>query len=67
MGKGGKVIVFIIVVFVLVLISTAIKQSGGGAVMSIAGIAILFLYRALFKKNNSEGKQREENNITLKK
>lgn len=32
MGKGGKVVVFIIVAFVLVLVATVMKEAGAGAV-----------------------------------
>ena len=67
MGKGGKVVVFIIVAFVLVFLATVMKEAGAGAVMSGAGIAIFFLYQAMFKKSKPEDSQSEDNDITLKK
>jgi 4-hydroxybenzoate polyprenyltransferase len=67
MGKGGKIIVFIIVAFVLVLIATLMKEAGAGAVMSVAGIAIFFLYQAMFKKSKPEDGQNQDKDITLKK
>ena len=66
MGKGGKIVVFIIVAFFLVLIATLMKEAGAGAVMSVAGIAIYILYQAMFKKSNSEDTN-DENDIVLKK
>lgn len=66
MGKGGKVVVFIIVALVLALVATVMKEAGAGAVLSIAGVAILILYQAMFKKNKPENKN-DDNDITLKK
>lgn len=67
MGKGGKIVVFIIVAFVLVLIATLMKEAGAGAVMSVAGIAIFILYQAMFKKSKPEDGQNQDKDITLKK
>ena len=67
MGKGGKIVVFIIVAFILVLIATLMKEAGSGAVMSVAGIAIFILYQAMFKKRKPEEEQNQDKNITLKK
>ena len=67
MGKGGKIVVFIIVAFVLVLVATVMKEAGAGAVMSVAGIAIFILYQAMFKKSKPEENQSKDNDITLKK
>lgn len=67
MGKGGKIVVFIIVVFVLVLLATIMKNAGAGAVFSVAAIVIVILYRAMFKKSEPEKNQSEDNEITLKK
>ena len=66
MGKGGKIIVFIIVAFVIVVIATVMKEAGAGAVLSIGGVAILILYQAMFKKSKPED-QNVDNDITLKK
>lgn len=66
MGKGGKVVIFIIVALVLALVATVMKEAGAGAVLSIAGVAILILYQAMFKKNKPEDKN-DDNDITLKK
>lgn len=67
MGTGGKIVIFIIVAFVLVIIATAMKEAGAGAVMSIAGIAIFILYQAMFSKSKPEENSNEERDITLKK
>lgn len=67
MGKGGKIVVFIIVVFVLVLVATVMKKAGAGAVFSVAGFAIFLLYQTMFKKSKPEENQSEDNDITLKK
>jgi len=66
MGKGGKVVVFIIVVFVLVLVAHVMKEAGAGAVLSIAAVATVILYQAMFKKSKPE-EQNDDNDITLKK
>lgn len=66
MGKGGKVVVFIIVAFVLALVATVMKEAGAGAFFSIAGAAIYFLYQVMFKKSKPE-EQNDDNDITLKK
>ena len=63
MGKGGKIAVFVIVVFFILIIATVMKEAGAGAVMSVAGIAILILWFAMFKKSEPE----EDNDVTLKK
>jgi len=67
MGKGGKIVVFIIVAFVLVLIATLMKEAGAGAVLSVAGVAIFILYQAMFKKSKPEEEQNQDKDITLKK
>jgi 4-hydroxybenzoate polyprenyltransferase len=67
MGKGGKIVVFIIVAFVLALLATLMKNAGAGAVMGIAGVAIFILYQALFKKSKPNDKQNEDKDITLNK
>lgn len=67
MGKGGKIAVFIIVAFVLTLIAILMKEAGAGAVLSVAGVAIFILYKAMFKKNEPEEDQNQEKDITLKK
>lgn len=66
MGKGGKIVVFIIVAFVLVIVATVMKEAGAGAVLSVAGIAIYILYQAMFKKSKTE-EQNDDNDITLKR
>ena len=66
MGKGGKIVVFIIVAFVLAVVATLMKEAGAGAVLSVAGVAIYILYQAMFKKSSTEDAN-DENDITLKK
>ena len=67
MGKAGKIIVFIIVAFVISLLASLMKEAGAGAVMSVAGIAIFILYRAMFSKSKSYEIPNDDNDITLKK
>lgn len=62
-----KVVVFIIVCFVILLISMALKESGAGAVMSIGAVAIIILYNVMFKKGKDSKKSEDSNDITLKK
>ena len=69
MGKSSKILVFILVAFVLSILAMALKEAGAGAVLSIAGVAIVILYQAMFKKNSSQ-KDTEtdaDTDITLKK
>lgn len=66
MGKVGKIIVFILVAFVLVIIATVMKEAGAGAVLSIAAVAVLILYRAMFKKSKP-AENEDDNEITLRK
>lgn len=66
MGKGGKIAVFIIVALLLSFIAVALKEAGAGAVLSVAGIAIFILYKAMFKKDKDE-EQNGDNDIILKK
>lgn len=67
MSKGGKIVIFIIVSLVVVIVATALKESGAGAVLSIGGVAILILYQAMFKKKEQPEKSDEQTDITLKK
>lgn len=80
MGRTGKVIVFIIVCFVILLVLTILKESGAGAVMWLGALAIPLIYKSMFgKKEQSQNenstditlnkKKNEENddNITLNK
>lgn len=64
MGKTGKVIVFVIVCFVIVLVLTLIKESGGGAVMWLGALAIPLIYKSMFGKKDESNNDKD---ITLKK
>lgn len=64
MGKTGKIIVFIIVCIVIVAVLTAIKKSGGGAVMWLGGLAIPLIYKSMFGKKDETNNDKD---ITLKK
>lgn len=61
MGKPAKVIVFVFVCFVIVGVLSAIKNSGGGAVMWLGALVIPIIYKNMFGKNNND------KDITLKK
>jgi len=71
MGKGRKIVVFIIVVFIILLVGALMKEAGARGVAAPAAIiAIRTLYQAMFKKrkpeeNPSENKEIRE--IRLKK
>jgi hypothetical protein len=67
MGKAGKVITFIIVCFVILVGLTAIKKSGGGAVMWIGVLLIPIIYRSLFSKKEEDETSDDSNDITLNK
>jgi len=67
MGKGGKIVVFIIVALVVSLLASVMKEAGAGAVMSVAGIAIFILYKVMFSNSKSSETQNDENEITLNK
>jgi 4-hydroxybenzoate polyprenyltransferase len=67
MGTAGKIAVFIIVAFVLLLGAILMKEAGAGAIVSIAGVAVYLLYQAMFKKSDPEEKQNEDQEITLRK
>lgn len=67
MNSGKKITVFIIVALAISFIAMALKEAGAGAVLSIAGLAIFFLYQALFKKDKTKQNKEEDTNITLKK
>jgi membrane protein implicated in regulation of membrane protease activity len=71
MGKGGKIVVFIIVAFVVLfvvfLIATLMKGAVAAVVMSVSGIAISILYQALFKKSKPDEEQNHDKDLTLKK
>ena len=54
MGKAGKVIVFVILCFVVIVVLTGIKESGGGAVMWLGAIAIPLIYKGMFNKNSKQ-------------
>lgn len=60
-----KVTIFIIVCFVILVISMALKEAGAGAVMSIGALAIIILYKVMFKKDKEE--DQDSNDISLKK
>ncbi len=67
MGKSGKIIIFIVVAFVLIVMATIMKEVGAGAVVSIAVIAIVILYQAMFNKSKDKTEQSPKNDIKLKK
>ena len=78
MGKAGKVIVFVIVCLVIVVVLTAIKESGGGAIMWLGALAIPLIYKSMFGKKDAEPSnqssditlnkdKKNDNDITLKK
>lgn len=66
MGKTGKVIVFIIVCFVILVVLTVIKEAGGGAVMWLGAVAIPLIYRSMFGKKE-EPTDKSSGDITLNK
>ena len=69
MNKGSKILVFVIVFIVIAIIGTVVKKESGMAVMSLAGVAIYFLYQSMFKndKDKDENKNDNQSDITLKK
>jgi len=67
MNKGSKILVFAIVCIVITIIGTIIKKESGMAVMSLAGVAVYFLYQSMFKKDKEQNKNENENDLTLKK
>lgn len=78
MGKAGKVIVFVIVCFVILVVLTVIKEAGGGAVMWLGAVAIPLIYKSMFGKKDEEPNnqssditlnkdKQNDNDITLKK
>ena len=66
MGKAGKVIVFVIVCFLIIVVLTGLKEAGGGAVMWLGAIAIPLIYKSMFGKKN-EHSENQSNDITLNK
>jgi len=66
MGKIGKVIVFVIVCLVIVVVLTAIKESGGGAVMWLGALAIPLIYKSMFGKKDTE-QNNQSSDIALNK
>ena len=66
MGKTGKVIVFVIVCFVILVALTAIKESGGGAVMWLGALAIPLIYKSMFGKKKEQSTN-QSSEITLNK
>ena len=66
MGTTGKVIVFVIVCFVIIIVLTGIKESGGGAVMWLGALAIPLIYKSMFSKKSDDTTD-QSNDITLNK
>jgi len=66
MGKAGKVTVFVIVCFVILIVLTLIKEAGGGAVMWLGAIAIPLIYKSMFGKKD-EQPSNQSSDITLNK
>ncbi len=54
MGKTSKIIVFCVVSLIIIIIFTYIKETRGGAVMWIGGIAIMWMYRSMFGKKDDD-------------
>jgi len=69
MNKGSKIFVFVVVFIVIAIIGIIVKEESGMAVMSIAGVAIYYLYQSMFKndKDKDENKNDNQSDITLKK
>jgi len=66
MGKAGKVIVFVIVCFVILVGLDVIKKAGGGAVMWLGVLVIPLIYKSMFSKKDKEPSN-QSNDITLNK
>lgn len=66
MGKVGKVIVFVIVSFVILIVLTLIKQTTGHPLIWLFGVAIPLIYISMFGKKNKQPSN-ESNEITLNK
>lgn len=66
MGKGGKIVVFIIVAFLILVGVTLIEESPemAGPFFTIGAVVILVLWRALFKKNKDS---EESGDLSLRK
>lgn len=69
MGKAGKVIVFIIVCFVIIiglaLIKEGSKANGGpSAFMWIGALLIPIIYRSLFGKKDDDNNQGNNKDVT---
>ncbi len=56
-------VIFIIVVIAIILITVLLKEAGIGAGAAVGGLAIYFLYKAMFKKE----KPKATKDITLNK
>lgn len=66
MGKGVKILVFIIVCLVILTVLSLLKESGAGAVMWLGVLAIPFIYKSLFSENKTVYKQNDDD-FTLRK
>lgn len=69
MSKQGKILMFIIIAFLLLLIATTMKKMGAGAVVSLAIVAIIGLYNFLFKQDekSQEVEKKSNENFDLEK
>jgi hypothetical protein len=65
MGKTGKVIVFVIVCFVILMVLSIIKEAGGGAIMWLGALSIPLIYKSIFGKKQQSSNH--NNDIALKK
>lgn len=70
MGKAGKIIIIVIIGFFGLVLLTIIKESNGSGIgyFGLFGIAMFFVYKSLFKKNDSSTDiEKSDDEIKLKK
>jgi len=66
MGRTGKIIVFIILCFVILVPLAMIKEAGGGAVMWLGAVAIPFIYMSMFGKKEKPTNKKSDDIILNK-
>ncbi len=66
MGKGNKVVVFIILLIVFLFVGVILNEASQGLGGMVAGLGILYLFSNLFKKDE-KGDDNEQKDIILKK
>ena len=59
MSSGRLVAIFLLVAFIIAIIGTLLKELAGLHVMSLCGIAILILYKAMFNESKEEDEYEE--------